>query len=333
MDNYRNHPALSQSELKATHYGNEVKMKDEDLRFHSEKRHFILGDGVDVKITQPEAFEDIFYVDTIEDKPTDKMMNYLHALHERFEGRPLQEDEELKIVAQEIGYLANMSVEKIYGRIEPHIPYYNSISESNGKQILSVEELEIIDTIVQSFKEHEIIGEHFKENWEEEIQYQLPLFFKLEVNGHSIECKGLLDMVKFDHKNKIIYPYDIKTMGDYTYRFMKSFKQRRYDIQAAWYTMALLYNYEGYTIKPFTFIVDSTKEPGNPCMFEVADSAMDIALSGRQELVLHGCQLKPKVDGIHQMLDSYIFYKENGKQVHIDLAKNNFKLPIQDTIW
>lgn len=334
MDNYREHPALSQSELKATHYGNEVQMKDEDLRFHSEKRHFILGDAVDIAITQPEIFPNVFFTDTVENKPTANMMNYLHALHGTL-NTPLEdmEDEYLTNIAKEVGYLAKMSGEKIRERVLEHKQYYDSISESQGKQILSVEELHIVHKIANGFKTHHSIGKYFEENWEIEFKYQLDLYFTIEHKGQKIECKGLLDMVKFDHKEKIIYPFDIKTMGDYTYRFKKSFKQRRYDIQAAWYTIALQKNYPDYKVMPFVFIVDSTIEPGKPCAFEVSNDLMAIAKHGRLKIVHTGCLLKPKVDGIDQMLDSYLFYKENGKLEHKELVENDFVIDLNSEIW
>lgn len=337
MDNYRNHPALSQSELKATHYGNEVKIKDEDLRFHSEKRHFILGDAVDILITQPDTFNDVFHTDSVENKPTEKMMNYLHALHEKTDGEPLERLEYctsiLEDVAKEVNYLAKMSAEKIQERVLIHNDYYESITSSQNKQIISIEELDIVNKIVDGFKNHHIIGKYFEESWDTEFRFQLELYFTHTYKGQEIECKGLLDMVKFDHDKKIIYPYDIKTMGDYTFRFKKSFKQRRYDIQAAWYTLALQKNFPEYTVMPFVFIVDSTVEPGNPCAFEVSNTLMEIANYGRHRVLSNGCLIKHKVDGVNQMLDSYLFYKENGKLEHKELVENDYVIKLDSELW
>ena len=72
-------------------------------------------------------------------------------------------------------------------------------------------------------------------------------------------------------------------MGDQTIYFPKSLRQRRYDIQAAFYTEALKSKkeYETYKILPFKFIVESTTNPGNPLVFTCNQELLEIGKSGR----------------------------------------------------
>ena len=159
------------------------------------------------------------------------------------------------------------------------------------------------------------------------MYYQFPVYFEYR----GIECKALLDMVlvQRDIEGKIlaIVPIDLKTMNGNTYYFPNSVKQRRYDIQAAWYTLALQHHFavpEGSdVIKPFQFVVESTSYQGKPLNFTVAKSLLNMGRLGRRAISLHdtdmfngnedaSATIQYEIKGFEQLLDLYIYHSENG---------------------
>ena len=123
-------------------------------------------------------------------------------------------------------------------------------------------------------------------------------------------------MVIVNHRNKTIQPIDIKTMGDYTINFPTSFFRRRYDIQAAFYTEAImssdrLNEYSKYTILPFKFIVESTIDIGKPLVFTCSDDILDRGKYGTPIEKINKHILRGK-DGFVQALKLYKWHLENG---------------------
>ena len=107
--------------------------------------------------------------------------------------------------------------------------------------------------------------------------YQLPLYFT--VNG--VRCKALLDKVDVNLLQKLIWPQDIKTFREETLLFPKAIRERKYHFQAAFYTRAIqeclmqISSLIGedvmyFDILPFSFIVESTKTPGCPLVYDLS---------------------------------------------------------------
>ena len=95
-------------------------------------------------------------------------------------------------------------------------------------------------------------------------------------------CKALLDMVVIDDELQTVQPIDIKTTGEYPENFHRVAKRFRYDIQAAFYTLALSYAYPEYTILPFQFLVESTVASaiGTPLLYTCTESDLLIGRYG-----------------------------------------------------
>lgn len=94
--------------------------------------------------------------------------------------------------------------------------------------------------------------------------------------------KSKLDFIKINHTDKTITPYDLKTSAFPVEDFRNQFYKFRYYIQSSMYTDALrewaFTNYNGYTLKPFKFIVVSRTKPGFPLVYTVPESIIN---SGR----------------------------------------------------
>jgi len=215
-------------------------------------------------------------------------------------------------------------------------PYFDDLCKAHGKQILTTEEKNTIDAVTMSFKTNSLTKDYFDREAQQravsvDVYYQLPIYFEHE--GH--ECKALLDMliVYKDDANNItsVQPIDLKTMAGSTITFPRNVKMWRYDIQAAWYTLAVSKWLEeketvGFAvIMPFMFLVESVHTQGNPLKFIVDEELLNMGKSGRPALMvnantvtddfdtteLHTIHFK-EVKGYEQMFDEYIYYQEYG---------------------
>ena len=218
--------------------------------------------------------------------------------------------------------------------------YFLDLCQSYGKTIIDATQNQTIWNVVRSLRNNPRTARFFNreafDNPLVEVYYQFPIYFEYK----GVQCKALMDMVivekaiaTFVAGEEVapyimsITPIDFKTMFDDTYNFMASLKLRRYDIQAAWYTLAL-YKCFGISeeshniIKPFLFVVESTSFQGKPLTYELTEEVLNIGRYGREavQLVdtnLFGSQstqtvLQRKVLGFEELLDLYLFYQTNG---------------------
>lgn len=95
--------------------------------------------------------------------------------------------------------------------------------------------------------------------------------YRKNARGQVVEVrmKQLMDMVKIDHKNKVIHPGDLKTTGKpAAENFKDSYESYGYIGQQSIYSEGLgLWrdlNLPDYTIEPFTFVVKSLTELNEP---------------------------------------------------------------------
>jgi hypothetical protein len=121
---------------------------------------------------------------------------------------------------------------------------------------------------------------------------------------------------------------DLKTMNGNTFYFPSSVRARRYDIQAAWYTLALRKHFaipeeDSSIMKPFQFVVESTSYQGKPLNFVVDKSLLAMGRFGRNIVTLHDTDvystepisssiIQYEIKGFEQLLDLYIYHSENG---------------------
>ena len=347
---YREYPAISQSQLKLL-LGSDPSLFNtvrEPERYYEEKKHFIIGDAVDCQITRPpEEFLQKFHISNIVNKPSDTIKSIVNQVYDH-----VKEVYDIVGNIQEYGpaildscndhnyqsrWIDNTRIAKIVEAWE----YWEDLKQAEGKQILSEEENNLISAIVMSLKTNPIPAKYFEVSKDIEVIYQLAIFFPYG----GIDCKGLLDMVIIDHHNKTIQPIDIKTMGDQTIYFPKSLRQRRYDIQAAFYTEGLEYfkerdepKWKDYKILPFKFIVESTVKPGNPLVFTCDDTLLKIGKYGREAFRLKGVSETKLVDmfygktdeikGFNQLIEDYKWYTEHGfdKSRKVEETQGEFEI-------
>lgn len=221
--------------------------------------------------------------------------------------------------------------------------YFNDLSLSYGKCIIDVSTYETIKSIVESLKTNLRTSKYFDRYEQAEYTHidiilQMPIYFEYK----GIKCKALLDMVSVmrDSDGKIlrIQPIDLKTMSGNTYNFPMSIRSRRYDIQAAWYRMALADHYAineiSSIIAPFKFIVESTTKQGKPLVYEVSKELAEIGRSGRDAYYYYmsdgfGTIMKtndiacPAILGVEQLVDMYLYHEDNGFEAEQEIIETD----------
>ena len=235
---------------------------------------------------------------------------------------------------------------------EPGTAYFADICKAYGKTVIDATTNNTIQSIVKSLRTNLRTAKFFdryeqREYTHVDVILQMPIFFTYR----GIKCKALLDMVivvrDSDGKILLIQPYDLKTMNGNTYDFLGSIKNYRYDIQAVWYTKALADYYavaeQGGMITPFRFIVESTSRQGKPLVYELSQSMLEIGRNGRPALqyiedgifdnsVSTPYINSPKVLGIEQLIDLYLYHEENGWEAEKEIleADKNESLLVVD---
>lgn len=352
---YYNSEALGQSKAKLL-LGN---LADFNKEFDSSAEHFLLGSAIDCILTSTkEVFENTYYISKIEKKPSEaviKILDYVYEdlLQDYSEHLEVVETEQEKTVttfAEFVGELKQWSAyildackkaewqprwgdeAKLKNIIEGNEEYFTDLCNAFGKKVLSKPQVEIIKKVVNSLKSHPRTSGFFDREYAEnafntDFYYQFPIYFEYR----GVKCKALLDLVVVD-KNALgeiisVTGVDLKTMSGNTYNFSDSIKKRRYDIQAAWYCLALQHYFNllesPEVLKPFHFVVESTTSPGKPLNFQVDNSLLNIGRFGRKAISLHETDMfngdieasaiiQHEIKGFEHLLDLFIYHSENG---------------------
>ena len=238
VDIYYEHPAISQSQLKLL-LGPDPSIfntiQEPDLYFE-EKKHFIIGDGVDIQLTRPiEEFNQKFHISNLQNKPSDTIKSIVNQVYDEamqmytLEIRSISDSLYRDLIIEACdshNYQPNWKTETRIAKVVEAWEYWEDLKQAEGRIVLSQEENDLISQIVMSIRTNPTTSKYFETNKDIEILDQLSIYFSY----CGIDCKALLDRVIIDHKNKTIQPIDFKTMGDQTIYFPRSLRQRRYDI-------------------------------------------------------------------------------------------------------
>lgn len=137
--------------------------------------------------------------------------------------------------------------------------YYQSLLD-NTKTVIStafyVDAVRCADTLKTSPLTSKLFAEN---NPDSSIKRYYQLKFKAEFEG--IGYRNMLDLVIVDYENKIIYPYDLKTIGFPEWRFEENFTKYHYYTQARLYWRILKANlmqddyFKYFHLDTFRFIV------------------------------------------------------------------------------
>lgn len=375
IDKYFESEALSQSVLKTLLGGLDTflsNQEEEQELYYKEKGHFVIGSAVDCILTGQEGeFDKQYYVSQIEKKPSETEMSIIKMTFDDVVDNYAEKNDwidkqfndfpnSIQAAIEEHNWQPNWKMETKINKIaDVGAEYFEDLKLAFGKQILSESQNVLIDEIVSSLRTNERTAKYFDRSQlllatEVDVYYQLPIYFEYR----GLPCKALMDLlivIKVDGKPVTIQGFDLKTMNGKTINFLTNLKSFRYDIQAAWYTEALLnenssfavnsgYDLKDVSIKPFTFIVESNSKPGQPLLYELSDQLLRIGKFGRNsvyindmgelfntkttDLTYQPITVVKEVRGFDSLIDEYLYYQENEWKEEKVVADNNGVLKI-----
>lgn len=160
---------------------------------------------------------------------------------------------------------------------------FNFTRDNQGKQILTSEQYENVLNSANTLFSHDFSRKWITaDNEDEEVVYQFPIIW----NYQGKPCKSLFDIIKIDHKEKVIYPVDLKTTGDHVLGFPFNFIKWKYYLQAAFYTDALKYyklenkDLFTYRIDVFRFLIISSNNALKPLVYETTIKDLHVGKYG-----------------------------------------------------
>ena len=134
-------------------------------------------------------------------------------------------------------------------------------------------------------------------------------------------------MVLFNHKEKTIYPIDIKTMSkDSIIKFSSNYSRFRYDIQGALYYDGITKYIENtihkdYTVKDFRFVVGSFKS-NYPLVYIMNGDEYQKAKFGDDEK-----------KGYMELIEEYKWYTKNGLDYPYLIPESNGHIIFLRKTW
>lgn len=344
VDAYYTSPRIGQSKLKlllkGVHEYNAVETEEEaEEKQYDEKAYFIIGSAVDCKLTsEPQVFDEVYHVSDCK-KPSETVIpiikRTLDELLRMDEGLPesLEElvrenplDNALSRAIEYHGYYSNRKMStNVINIVAECDEYFQHLISAVGKQVLSLQENDIVQKITESFKKHDAIRDFITDSEQIDVYFQLAIYF-------GDDFKSLLDVLRVDHKNKTIQVGDFKTMFDMPIKFVHSLKARRYDLQGAFYNIAVLNwidkhhpELSSYHILNPAFLVETTKPgfQGNPIFYVLSHDLMTISQYGKRDYSARLIRKTPETEkksyvetnktiGIYELLDLYEWHKVNG---------------------
>ena len=300
---YRKYPAINYSLLSA------VDKSPRSLQ-NEKKESTAMNNGslVDVLLTNPDAFEDEFYI-MQENKLTASTLTLFNELINRAPkfSKKKVEKELYKIIVDLKLWSSitkpNLIDEKVrnkelWSNIEDHY-------KSGGKSKIYKKDFEAANELVSSLKNHSFTHKYFNSSETTEIMYQVPIVFEYE----GVKYKILLDGLLIDSWSKTITPFDLKTSEESAYAFPSKILRWRYDIQAALYSRGAKVffeaNFPNFTMKDFTFVVGSFNSPSNPLVY----NAKGILEQGEYGGTVHD---RP-VRGFKQLTENYLWHLDTNQ--------------------
>ena len=316
-----------------------VKQREQEKKFEEPNFNdspMKIGTAVDALLSLDEtSVNEIFdvYPGSI---PTGQMLDFCHKLYKICWQRDLKRIEDVNLDAFQMAYnnagIKRDSFDKfVYERFPKEGKmYFEFILSASDKEILSERGYDLATRTAESLRTHPYTAQYIapQENMDGwKYIYQLPIYF----NYIGVECKSMLDIVRINVNENRVQIIDIKVKEGPVNSFDYSYKKFRYDLQAAFYVLALEHwlhknNLSDLTIENPYFAVESYTSTGRPQMFQISDEDLKVGKLGGYNRVSN----KP-IKGYEALLREYIEYQKLGDYNYpMDVRKNNGKVIINE---
>lgn len=259
---YRADPAISYSQLSA--FAREGPKIIPHLRDKKDTDALRFGSLVDCLLTEPETLEERFIIADLP-KVSDKVRAICDKIFERTSGaRSLtvaSRDTILEVIESEEYYSTWRADTRIDDIIKKGESYYNLLTLSQEKTLMSTDDYRRAQSCVEVLKNHPFTKEILAINpFISNVEKIYQLKFRSEDLAETpVRC--MMDFCIVNHTEKTIRPVDLKTTGKDEEHFEDSFLQWMYMIQATLYAQILQDvaskddYFKDFTILPYWFIV------------------------------------------------------------------------------
>lgn len=240
------------------------------------------GSMVDTLLTDgKEAFDNRFYIVTMPSvsDTVATIVNSLSTLYsEKYNSLCTIPSNNILEVLNTFNYQPRWREEtRVKDIIEKGSKYYDVLFLSQGKEVVSSEMYDDAVSCVEILKTNQSTKWYFQDNNPfEDIERLYQLKFKGNYKGIQLRC--MADLILVDHKNKAVYPCDLKTSFDPEWKFYKNFIKWHYYIQAQLYyklirdTMDKDPYFKDFKLANYRFIVIS-RGTKNPRVWEWGNTA------------------------------------------------------------
>lgn len=236
---YRADPAISYSTLSFFERKGFRYLPDLDKKVDAS--YFRHGSLVDCLLTDPESFEERFYVSDVS-RPSDTIAKMVEDILDttKLKYSSLEEVPNeilLKALNDQRYYLNWADKKRVEYLIEKGGPFYELTIKSQGKSIIDNNDLSLAKDSVSTLKTNDYTAKYFVKNPYKKIDHLYQLKFKIPYKNGAVRC--MYDLILVDHENKVIIPIDLKTTGKDEEEFEGSFIDFKYILQAQLYTYIL----------------------------------------------------------------------------------------------
>lgn len=208
--------------------------------------------------------------------------------------------------------------------------YFDLLVRACNRSILDSFTFEQILNSTNTLLTHEFTKDKFSKKEGCDIFYQFPIFWEYtNTEGKVYKCKSLLDILEIDWNNKIIYPRDLKSMGDHVLSFgYGNYMKFRYFLQESYYTDAVHWfknntpELKDFEVAPFEFIVISSQDYSRPLVYKGTQDTYNV---GRFGGIIQGREVK----GYEQLIFERDWHIENDKySFPYEIYKNNGEIKL-----
>jgi hypothetical protein len=259
-----------------------------------------LGTVVDILLTQPDKLHEEVYIMTAV-KPNSEPMQIFCEVY--------AETDDKSAAHAACGFKINL--ERTMKKFEEEgKAYYNALIAGKGKIIVDAELMFTANKLVNDLKTNEYTKKYFIPEEGVDLHFQVPIlwsfpFYPLPYEGSPkpaiVHAKSLLDILRIDHREKVIQPVDLKTGAESFYKGY--FRYKRY-LQGSMYHDATVQMFiedeavmQEYSIENTRFIHADTNLVYPPTIFRMSDVDTNIGRTGRS----HMSSLDVSQYGIHTL--------------------------------
>lgn len=228
-----------------------------------------IGSAVDTILTNggQEAFNEQYYLSSgIIDEITKKYADFLDTSGDLIEF--------LDSIDYCKSFKPDTRIDRFKKKYDSSVEVYR---KNKNKTALSVEEYETIQKCVAALKNHPSMWFfRLSEDSLDDIELMFQAKMKVDFGFLYSPVCIMFDLLIIDHKEKKIYPMDLKTCSCEDWNFFQNFTKFHYDVQARLYSLVLQKKIENtefsdYKIDNFVFLCCS-KKTFTPLLWEYPDN-------------------------------------------------------------